>query len=94
MRINLHHSNFDLIDIRRTIDLILSGIESNQFIQHGVVNVAKLVHMQTDSELRRSVNDCDIINIDGMGVVWARAFWVTRCLNVLQVLICSMPFWP
>lgn len=74
MRINLHHSNFDLIDIRRTIDLILSGIESNQFIQHGVVNVAKLVHMQTDSELRRSVNDCDIINIDGMGVVWGALF--------------------
>jgi N-acetylglucosaminyldiphosphoundecaprenol N-acetyl-beta-D-mannosaminyltransferase len=44
------------------------------FYQHVVVNVAKLVHMQTDSELSDSVTACDMINIDGMGVVVGARF--------------------
>lgn len=42
---------------------------SRQFTQHVVVNVAKLVNMQSDAELADSVRACDIVNIDGMGVV-------------------------
>lgn len=53
-----------------TIELIRSRLKENQFTQHVVINVAKLVTMQTDAILRASVNACDIINIDGMGVVW------------------------
>ncbi|WP_269765221.1 WecB/TagA/CpsF family glycosyltransferase [Caballeronia insecticola] len=39
-----------------------------------MVNVAKLVNMQTDAALSESVRACDIINIDGMGVVWGARF--------------------
>ena len=38
------------------------------------MNVAKLVHMQTDSVLADSVKACDMINIDGMGVVLGARF--------------------
>jgi N-acetylglucosaminyldiphosphoundecaprenol N-acetyl-beta-D-mannosaminyltransferase len=45
-------------------------LELGQFTQHSVVNAAKLVNMMEDAELRRSVESSDIVNIDGMGVVW------------------------
>lgn len=57
-----------------TVDLIESRIQSAQFTQHVVVNVAKLVHMQQDTVLAESVKSCDIINIDGMGVVLGARF--------------------
>lgn len=53
-----------------TVRSIVDRIERSVFTQHVVVNVAKLVNMQTDRSLRDSVTSCDIINIDGMGVVW------------------------
>lgn len=52
-----------------TVNLIQSRIEKGFFTQHVVVNVAKLVNMRKDPELGASVRECDIINIDGMGVV-------------------------
>lgn len=39
-------------------------------LHHVVVNVAKLVSLQRDAELRRDVLESDLINADGMGVVW------------------------
>jgi N-acetylglucosaminyldiphosphoundecaprenol N-acetyl-beta-D-mannosaminyltransferase len=53
-----------------TVKVILERIECCIFTQHVVVNVAKLVNMKADLSLRKSVTSCDIINIDGMGVVW------------------------
>ncbi|WP_047476065.1 WecB/TagA/CpsF family glycosyltransferase [Vibrio campbellii] len=60
----------DILTMPQTVELIKLRITSEQFTQHVVVNVAKLVNMKNDPELARSVNECDIINIDGMGVVW------------------------
>ena len=54
-----------------TVDVIQNAITSGSFTQHVVVNVAKLVNMQTDAKMRESVQACDLINIDGMGVVLA-----------------------
>jgi N-acetylglucosaminyldiphosphoundecaprenol N-acetyl-beta-D-mannosaminyltransferase len=36
-----------------------------------VVNVDKIVKANHDPELRQIINDCDLINADGMPVVWA-----------------------
>jgi len=60
--------------MQETVDCIAQAIGNKQFTQHVVVNVAKLVHMQTDTELAQSVRACDLINIDGMGVVWGARF--------------------
>jgi len=57
-----------------TLALVAERIERGLFTQHAVVNVAKLVHMQTDADLREAVLSCDLINIDGMGVVWGARF--------------------
>ncbi len=70
-RIELLDSPMDSSTMTETLDCIFERIEEGQFTQHVVVNVAKLVNMQNDPELADSVKYCDIINIDGMGVVWA-----------------------
>lgn len=69
-RINIFGCPMDSASMDESVDYIIQRIESRIFTQHVVVNVAKVVHMQSDHDLARSVRDCDIINIDGMGVVW------------------------
>ena len=56
--------------MEQTITEISRRMDTGQFTQHVVVNVAKLVNMRNDPQLREAVTSCDIINIDGMGVVW------------------------
>ncbi|WP_321943457.1 WecB/TagA/CpsF family glycosyltransferase [Paraburkholderia tropica] len=70
-RVELFSCPMDVATTRETVELIGSRIDSRQFTQHVVVNVAKIVHMQRDMVLADSIRACDIINIDGMGVVWA-----------------------
>lgn len=64
----------DVASMGETVEVIHKAIVTGSFTQHVVVNVAKLVHMRDDAELRESVESCDIINIDGMGVVVGARF--------------------
>jgi len=61
---------FHAWSMSQTIQTICDRIEAGVFTQHVVINVAKVVNSQKDSELRASIEACDIINVDGMGVVW------------------------
>ncbi|PTP14234.1 glycosyltransferase [Vibrio sp. 10N.286.51.C3] len=56
--------------MKETLDVITHRINNSIFTQHCVVNVAKIVNMQSDQRLKESVTSCDVVNIDGMGVVW------------------------
>ena len=58
------------LTMQETVKQIESRLHQNQFTQHVVINVAKLVNMQWDTQLRESVQSCDLINVDGIGVVW------------------------
>jgi N-acetylglucosaminyldiphosphoundecaprenol N-acetyl-beta-D-mannosaminyltransferase len=60
--------------MNESVDLIIERIKKGIFTQHVVVNVAKIVKMQKDSVLASSISACDLINIDGMGVVWGARF--------------------
>jgi N-acetylglucosaminyldiphosphoundecaprenol N-acetyl-beta-D-mannosaminyltransferase len=60
--------------LQETLDEIDQRIREGRFTQHVVVNVAKLVNMQADQVLRAAVEHCDIINIDGAGVVFGMRF--------------------
>jgi N-acetylglucosaminyldiphosphoundecaprenol N-acetyl-beta-D-mannosaminyltransferase len=62
-------SPMDVATIDETVDFIDERVARHELTQHVVVNVAKLVQMQSDAELRGSVEECDIINIDGMGII-------------------------
>jgi len=73
-RIDFLGSPMDNLTMKESVDIIETNVANDVFLQHVVVNVAKLVHMQTDKVLADSVKACDMINIDGMGVVLGARF--------------------
>jgi len=70
-RIFILNCPIDALTMDETIKIIDIAIQNNQHLHHTVVNAAKLVKMQKDKELYESVVSADIINADGMAVVWA-----------------------
>lgn len=71
MRINLFDCPIDALTLDQTIQKIDDAIRQKKHIHHVFVNVATIVHLQDDPVLKRGVVNCDIINADGLGVVWA-----------------------
>jgi len=70
-RIEMMGCQIDNLSMEETLQTIEGFIESGQPHQHVVVNVDKLVKASRDDELRHIINDCALINADGMPVVWA-----------------------
>ena len=70
-RINILGCPIDNLTFGETLTLIDKIIADKQQVHHTVVNAGKMVAMQSDLELRKSVVEADLINADGMAVVWA-----------------------
>lgn len=70
-RITLMGCQVDNLSMEETLGRIEQFIQSGQPHQHVVVNVDKLVKASRDPGLRQIINDCALINADGMPVVWA-----------------------
>jgi len=70
-RIELMGCSIDNLSMEETLTAVEGFIDSGLPHQHVVVNVDKLVKAQADPELRRIINECALINADGMPVVWA-----------------------
>ncbi|MFT5627351.1 MAG: N-acetylglucosaminyldiphosphoundecaprenol N-acetyl-beta-D-mannosaminyltransferase [Dokdonia sp.] len=68
---NFLNTNIDNLSMNETLAKIKQTIDNKQQLHHVVVNAGKIVAMQTDLQLRQSVNESDIINADGQAVVWA-----------------------
>lgn len=60
----------DALTMAETLAVIEKAILARRRLQHVVVNVAKLVNMQSDPALKGDVCSSDLVNVDGMGVVW------------------------
>jgi N-acetylglucosaminyldiphosphoundecaprenol N-acetyl-beta-D-mannosaminyltransferase len=73
-RVSILGTHIDNLTMEETIVEIEKAIESKKQIHHVVVNAGKIVAMQSNSELKESVNSADIINADGQAVVWASRF--------------------
>ncbi len=63
--------SIDNLTMEETLQTVEQFINSGSPHQHVVVNVDKLVKAQSDRELRQIINECALINADGMPVVWA-----------------------
>ena len=59
------------LTMNETLEIINETIQNNDQIHHTVINAGKVVAMQKDFELAKSVNEADLINADGMAIVWA-----------------------
>jgi N-acetylglucosaminyldiphosphoundecaprenol N-acetyl-beta-D-mannosaminyltransferase len=70
-RIEIMGCSVDNLSMEETLQAIEGFIASGAPHQHVVVNVDKLVKARTDPQLRRIINECALINADGMPVVWA-----------------------
>lgn len=74
MRIKFLNYNVDNLNFDETIDKIVSLINSGKTNQHVVLNASKIVLMENNKELARIINSCDLINADGMSIIWASKF--------------------
>ena len=54
--------------MEETVQMIRARLADGLFTQHVVVNVGKIVNMQSNVMLAESVASCDIVNVDGAGV--------------------------
>lgn len=70
-RIDLFGVPIAAVTLAEAVDLVERAADERRRLDIGVVNAAKIVNMQTDSELRNSVLGSDIIFADGMSLVWA-----------------------
>lgn len=68
-RVEFMGAKIDALSMEETLERISEIIQKRQLTQHVVVNVAKLMYMQHDPELRDIVNGSGLINADGAGVV-------------------------
>ncbi len=59
------------LTMQETLATIDNTISKDEQLHHVVVNAGKIVSIQTDLQLRQSVNESDLINADGQAVVWA-----------------------
>lgn len=75
-RITICNVPVDVLTMEQTIDLIDIAIQQKRSIHHVVINAVKVVNAQKDTKLKESIVNCDIINADGQGVIWA-----SRILN-------------
>jgi N-acetylglucosaminyldiphosphoundecaprenol N-acetyl-beta-D-mannosaminyltransferase len=70
-RLDVMGCHVDNLTMEETLGVVDGFIATGQPHQHVVVNVDKLVKARSDESLRRIINHCDLINADGMPVVWA-----------------------
>ena len=70
-KIKLFNIPIDSITMQETLQKIEEIIVRKHQIHHTVVNAGKIVLMQSNKELEKSVIEADIINADGQSVVWA-----------------------
>lgn len=65
----------DSLTAGETVQRILEHVQSGSgCLQHVVLNAAKVVEAHSNPELRAAIEGCDLVNADGMSVVWASRF--------------------
>jgi len=70
-RIHFLGAPLDPITLEQAIELVDEAVSSRRPTLNASLNAAKLVRMQSDSELRESIELCDFVTADGVPVVWA-----------------------
>ena len=63
--------DIDRVDLAQTLEFCEDVIQSRGFAQHMAINVAKLVRMRKDPQLRWGIERCELVTADGQPVVWA-----------------------
>lgn len=70
-RIRLLGLPLDPVTMEETVAIVEGMVAKGGVHQHVVLNASKVVQAQSDAALRDAIESCDLINADGMSVVWA-----------------------
>ncbi|MGB1312062.1 WecB/TagA/CpsF family glycosyltransferase [Bizionia paragorgiae] len=70
-KISILNTHIHNLSMHETLAIVENAISKGEQLHHVVVNAGKIVAMQSDLQLRQSVNESDLINADGQAVVWA-----------------------
>lgn len=70
-RINILGCLIDNLSFAETVNLIEEMIRSKKPHQHVSINTDKLLKFHHDNGFKEIINSCDIINADGMSIIWA-----------------------
>ena len=70
MRTTFLHCNVDNLSMDESVRCVEEFVRSGNPHQHVVINVDKVIRTARDASLRAIVNNCDLINVDGMPIVW------------------------
>ncbi len=70
-RVNILGCPVDNLSMQETLCVAEEMIKSRRVHQHVVINVDKLLKFRRDPLLREIIFNCDIINADGMPIIWA-----------------------
>lgn len=70
-RVHILNTSIDNYTMEETLEKIKDSIKNSMQLHHVVVNAGKVVSIQHDLQLRKSVNESDLINADGQAVIWA-----------------------
>jgi N-acetylglucosaminyldiphosphoundecaprenol N-acetyl-beta-D-mannosaminyltransferase len=70
-RMHLLGAPLDPVTLEDAVRLVDEAVATRRPALNASLNAAKLVRIQTDSELRESIELCDLVTADGVPVVWA-----------------------
>jgi N-acetylglucosaminyldiphosphoundecaprenol N-acetyl-beta-D-mannosaminyltransferase len=92
-RLEFLGSPMHALTMAETLAIADEAMATGRPLHHTVVNVAKLVNMRKNAELRDDVATADMINVDGIGVLWgARLFGLSLPERVAGVDIMTNLF--
>lgn len=74
-RISILGCPVDSLDMDQTVRIIEKKINGKKKCHHVSVNAAKIVEMRKDDKYRNIIENCHIINADGMSIVWVSYIW-------------------
>ena len=71
MRVQLFDCPVDILTMAETVDIATKAMRERRPTHHVAINVAKLVNMRDQPDLKSDVAHADIAGIDGMGIILA-----------------------
>jgi N-acetylglucosaminyldiphosphoundecaprenol N-acetyl-beta-D-mannosaminyltransferase len=90
MRAQFLDTPIDLLTIDETVTQVVDAMKRRKLLQHVAINVAKLVKMRRDPDLRIDVIESDIAGVDGMGIVWGArllGIWVPERVAGIDLML-------
>lgn len=73
-RIKILGCYLDCLTMEETLIKVEEIIKNNIPKQHVVINASKVLLAKENEKLRKIINSCELINADGMSIIWAGRF--------------------